>query len=203
MRPTVPEILRGLCRSRSPSTRKETFAESLARKQRLFAWASVAGQLKTALAVQDSIDRMFGDFGHDREEELSELRRFLDAMEGALLEDTGLTVRVVLNVLVHAIAMHARLRMVAALCLPALLLSASLEFIALGLGLTANILWAPTSLLRALALLATLAPWIGLISWSIERRRAVERALPGSPGLTHRPSRVGVCSSTSPAPRGS
>ena len=169
--PTVPEILRGLCRSGSPPTRKETFAESLARKQRLFARASVAGQLKTALAVQNSIDRIFGDFAHDREEKFCGLRRFLDAMEGPLLEDTGLTVRVVLNVLVHAIAMHARLRMVAALCLPALLLSASLEFIALGLGLTANILWAPTSLLRALALLATLAPWIGLISWSIGRCR--------------------------------
>ncbi len=69
--------------------RKEAFAESLARKQRLFARASVAGQLKTALAVQNSIDRMFGDFAHDREEELSELERFLDAMEGGKRDDEG------------------------------------------------------------------------------------------------------------------
>ena len=67
-------------------TRKETFAESLARKQRLFARASVAGQLKTALAVQNSIDRMFGDFAGTREEEMSELERFRDAREGDRLD---------------------------------------------------------------------------------------------------------------------
>ena len=69
--------------------RKETFAESLAGKQRLFAGASVAGQLKTALAVQNSINRVFGEFAQGREEELCELERFLDALEGGKRDDEG------------------------------------------------------------------------------------------------------------------
>ena len=59
--------------------RREVFAESLARKQRLFARASTGNQLKTALAVQNSIDRMFGDFAGERDE-LSDVDRFLEAM---------------------------------------------------------------------------------------------------------------------------
>ena len=59
--------------------RAEVFAESLARKQRLFARSSTGNQLKTALAVQNSIDRMFGDFAGDRDE-LSDVDRFLEAM---------------------------------------------------------------------------------------------------------------------------
>jgi len=59
--------------------RKETFAQSLARKQRLYARASVAGQLKTALAVQNSIDRMFGGFA-DQHDDYSAVDEFLDAM---------------------------------------------------------------------------------------------------------------------------
>jgi hypothetical protein len=61
--------------------RAEVFAESLARKQRLFARASTANQLKTALAVQNSIDRMFGDFANERDDQ-SDLDRFLEAMLG-------------------------------------------------------------------------------------------------------------------------
>ena len=41
-----------------------------------------ANQLKTALAVQNSIDRMFGDFAGERDE-LSDVDRFLEAMLGA------------------------------------------------------------------------------------------------------------------------
>ena len=59
--------------------RREVFAESLARKQRLFARASTGNQLKTALAVQNSIDRMFGDFAGERDE-LSDVDRFLEAL---------------------------------------------------------------------------------------------------------------------------
>jgi hypothetical protein len=59
--------------------RAEVFAESLARKQRLFARASTGNQLKTALAVQNSIDRMFGDFAGERDE-LSDVDRFLEAL---------------------------------------------------------------------------------------------------------------------------
>ena len=70
------------CSRRPRSSAREVFAESLARKQRLFARASTANQLKTALAVQNSIDRMFGDFAGERDE-LSDVDRFLEAMLGA------------------------------------------------------------------------------------------------------------------------
>ena len=43
--------------------------------------SSTANQLKTALAVQNSIDRMFGDFAGERDE-LSDVDRFLEAMLG-------------------------------------------------------------------------------------------------------------------------
>lgn len=61
--------------------RKEAFAESLARKQLLYRRAVAAKQWKTALAIQNSLDRMFGDFAgmHDDNDEI---RRFLDAIEG-------------------------------------------------------------------------------------------------------------------------
>ena len=61
--------------------RREAFAESLARKQLLYSRAVAGKQWKTALAIQNSIDRMFGDFAgmHDDNDEI---RRFLDAIEG-------------------------------------------------------------------------------------------------------------------------
>jgi hypothetical protein len=97
-------------------------------------------------------------------------RRYGDEFS-ALLEDRGLTPHVVLDVLVHAVAMHARLRTVVALSVPAVALSACVEALAVNRGVTENILWAPTSPLRALALLAVLAPWVALISLSAIRRR--------------------------------
>jgi hypothetical protein len=78
-------IDRGLAREQmqeaSKVARTDVFAESLARKQRLFARASTGNQLKTALSVQNSIDRMFGDFAGERDE-LSDVDRFLEAMLG-------------------------------------------------------------------------------------------------------------------------
>jgi len=70
---------RELMLEEAKTDRKETFAQSLARKQRLYARASVAGQLKTALAVQNSIDRMFGGFA-DQHDDYSAVDEFLDAM---------------------------------------------------------------------------------------------------------------------------
>ncbi len=58
---------------------EEVYAQSLARKQRLFTRAALGNQLRTALAVQKEIDRMFDNFSG--EEERSELLRFLDAIE--------------------------------------------------------------------------------------------------------------------------
>lgn len=65
----------------SKVARPDVSAESLARKQRFFARASTGNQLKTALSVQNSIDRMFGDFAGECDE-LSDVDRFLDAMLG-------------------------------------------------------------------------------------------------------------------------
>jgi hypothetical protein len=59
--------------------RSEVFAESLARKERLFARASTGNQLKTALAVQNSIDRMFGDYAGEKGD-LSDVDRFLEEL---------------------------------------------------------------------------------------------------------------------------
>ena len=73
---------RELMLEEAKTDRKEIYAQSLARKQRLFARASAANQLKTALAVQNSIDRMFGDFLEMRNEDDSDLKRFLDALDG-------------------------------------------------------------------------------------------------------------------------
>lgn len=74
-------LARELMTEQAKIGRQEVFAESLARKQRLFARASTANQLKTALSVQNSIDRMFGDFAEMRDD-LSDLDRFLEAMLG-------------------------------------------------------------------------------------------------------------------------
>ena len=74
-------LARELMTEQAKVGRAEVFAESLARKQRLFARSSTANQLKTALAVQNSIDRMFGDFAGERDE-LSDVDRFLEAMLG-------------------------------------------------------------------------------------------------------------------------
>jgi hypothetical protein len=61
--------------------REEAFAQSLARKQRLYTRASVAKQLKTALAVQNAIDRMYGDFAHEQEGDMNAVDRFLAALK--------------------------------------------------------------------------------------------------------------------------
>ena len=61
--------------------RKEIFAQSLARKQRLYTRAIMSSQLKTALAVQDSIDRMCGNY-RDIGSDLSAVDQWLAAMRG-------------------------------------------------------------------------------------------------------------------------
>ena len=61
--------------------RREAFAESLARKQLLYARAVAGKQWKTALAIQNSIDKMFGEFANMHDDR-DEIRRFLDALDG-------------------------------------------------------------------------------------------------------------------------
>ena len=65
--------------------RQEVFAESMARKQRLYTRAIMANQLKTALAVQDSIDRMCGNY-RDIGSDMSAVDQWLAALKVESLE---------------------------------------------------------------------------------------------------------------------
>lgn len=78
----------------------------------------------------------------------------------ALLEATPLTPSVVLDVLRNAAAMHARAHSTALLVASAVTLSALAQVVAVRADLTDNILWPPSTVLRALALAAVFLPWV-------------------------------------------
>lgn len=80
----------------------------------------------------------------------------------ALLEQTRLTPRAVLNVLTQAAKLHATVHRTRLLVGAAVLVSMGIEVIARATGLTANILWPPTAPARTIALLALIAPWAAL-----------------------------------------
>jgi hypothetical protein len=82
----------------------------------------------------------------------------------------------VLDILKNCLGLQARAHRSGLLVAGALLASAGGEVGALRAGLTVNILWAPTNLARALALLATVGPWLALTMWIVVRRRAARRA---------------------------
>jgi hypothetical protein len=88
----------------------------------------------------------------------------------ALLEDTRLSPRAVLDVTVQAgkLQMAARRRL--ALALGAVLWSAGMEVIAVHNHLTANILWSPSDPARAILLLATVIPWSAMAGAALARR---------------------------------
>jgi hypothetical protein len=88
----------------------------------------------------------------------------------ALLEDTRLTPRAVLDVTVQAGKLHAAAHRRMGFVIAALLWSAGMEVIAVHDHLTANILWAPTAPARALALAATVGPWLALIAAAVTDR---------------------------------
>ncbi len=94
----------------------------------------------------------------------------------ALLEDTALTPAAVVDVVKNCSTMRARAHPTALLVTGAVLASVAGELAALRTGLTANILWAPTNVLRALALLGTLGPWLAVTVSIAVRRRAAHRA---------------------------
>jgi len=64
-------------------------AESLACKRLLLQRALAKGDVRTALAAQQAIDRTFGYFTEVREDDRSEMRRFLDAMDGGKCAGEG------------------------------------------------------------------------------------------------------------------
>lgn len=88
----------------------------------------------------------------------------------ALLEDTRLTPGAVFDVVVSAGKLHARCHQRLALVLASLLWSGFMEYLSVRARLTANILWAPTTAARALALAATIGPWLGF-AWVFAARR--------------------------------
>jgi hypothetical protein len=68
--------------------RKDAFAQSLARKQLLYTRAVSGKQWKTALAIQNSIDKMFGDYANIHDDK-DEIMRFLYAIEHGELPPEG------------------------------------------------------------------------------------------------------------------
>jgi hypothetical protein len=93
----------------------------------------------------------------------------------ALLEETRLTPRAVVDVVASAgrvrAASHRRLGLVVA----SLLWSGVMEYFSVRAGLTANVLWAPSTLARALALAATMGPWLGFVGAIAAHRLGHER----------------------------
>jgi hypothetical protein len=80
----------------------------------------------------------------------------------ALLEDTRLTPRAVADVMINAGKLHAARHRRLALVLALLLWSGCMVYLSVRARLTANVLWAPSTPARALALAAVLGPWLGL-----------------------------------------
>jgi hypothetical protein len=92
----------------------------------------------------------------------------------ALLEDTPMTPAAVVDVLRHATGLHLRTRPKLVRVTGAALVTAAVEAMALHAGLTDNILWAPSTPARALALAVALAPG-ALLAGPAARRRVLDR----------------------------
>ena len=88
----------------------------------------------------------------------------------ALLEDTRLTPGAVVDVMVQAGKLHAGSHRRLMLVLASLLWSGCMEYLSVRARLTANILWAPSTPARALALAATIGPWLGFAGVIAARR---------------------------------
>ncbi len=101
----------------------------------------------------------------------------------ALLEDSRLTPRAVADVIAGAGKLHAERHRLLAFVLASLLWSGCLEFLSVRARLTANILWAPTTPARALALIATVAPWAALVAVALAHRLRRSNGSNGEPGV--------------------
>lgn len=87
-----------------------------------------------------------------------------------LLEDTRLTPGAVVDVVVSAGRLHAASHRRLAIVLASLLWSGCLEYLSVRARLTANVLWAPSTPARALALAGTIGPWLGFAGVIAARR---------------------------------
>ncbi len=88
----------------------------------------------------------------------------------ALLEDTRLTPRAVFDAVVSAGKLHAASHRRLALVLASLPWSGCMEYLSVRARLTANVFWAPSTPARALALAATIGPWLGFAGVIAARR---------------------------------
>lgn len=88
----------------------------------------------------------------------------------ALLQDTPLTLAVVIDVLRLAVGLRFRARPWIAQFAGSAFATAAMEAAAVRTGLTDNILWAPTTPLRALALVAVLTPTALVVGSATTRR---------------------------------
>ncbi len=88
----------------------------------------------------------------------------------ALLQDTSLTLAVVVDVLRLVVGLRLRARPWLTRITGAVLATAAVEAVSVRAGLTDNILWTPATPLRALALAAVLTP-TALAAGSAARRR--------------------------------
>jgi hypothetical protein len=102
----------------------------------------------------------------------------------ALLEDTRLTPRAVANVIAGAGRLHAERHQRLVFVIASLLWSGCLESLSVRARLTANILWAPSTPARALALAATVAPWAALAAVALAHRLRRSGTSSGERGAT-------------------
>ena len=89
----------------------------------------------------------------------------------ALLEDTELTPAAVTDVVRAATVLQAQAHRRMLLVVAVVLVSASAEWMAVGTGITDNILWLPRTPLSLLALVAAVGPWVTLVILTVRRRR--------------------------------
>jgi hypothetical protein len=88
----------------------------------------------------------------------------------ALLEGSRLTPVAVFDVVVSAGKLQAASHRRLALVLASLLWSGCMVYLSVRARLTANVLWAPSTPARALALAATVGPWLGFAGVIAARR---------------------------------
>ena len=81
----------------------------------------------------------------------------------ALLEQTRVTPRVVLDVLTQAAKLHAIAHRTRFLVGAAVLVSIGIEIVARRMGLAVNVVWLPRTPAQTVALLALFAPWAALL----------------------------------------
>ncbi len=81
----------------------------------------------------------------------------------ALLEQTHLSPRAVLDVLNQAAKLHASAHRIRFLVGAAVLVSIGVEVVARRMGLAGNVVWVPHTPAQTVALLALFAPWTALV----------------------------------------